>query len=124
MFDIDELEKDVFFLMEGADEPEWSLYNTIYTAITLYKRRESGHVVCNPYELTHSCIKDGICDRNKLLKLADMLESEYRRLCQFMEENPVDEWCGWEPVLAQQDDYVSSMIKDACNPPLFTPIEL
>lgn len=41
-FDLDTVQRVCFECMDGCDEPEWSLYTTIYDAIARYKRGESG----------------------------------------------------------------------------------
>lgn len=41
-FDLDTVQRVCFECMEGCDEPEWTLYTTIYDAIARYKRGESG----------------------------------------------------------------------------------
>lgn len=41
-FDLDTVQRVCFERMEGCDEPEWTLYATIYVAIARYKRGESG----------------------------------------------------------------------------------
>lgn len=41
-FDLDTVQRVCFECMEGCDEPEWTLYSTIYDAIARYKRGESG----------------------------------------------------------------------------------
>lgn len=41
-FDLDTVQRACFECMEGCDEPEWTLYTTIYSAIARYKRGESG----------------------------------------------------------------------------------
>ena len=52
-----------FECLEGCDEPEYTLYDTILTAITRYKHGESGL----PLEM--------LVDRDALLALADEMES-------------------------------------------------
>lgn len=59
-----------FECMEGCDEPEYTLYDTIMTAITRYKHGESGL----PPEM--------LVNRDALLALADKLEMN----SEFMEE--------------------------------------
>ena len=41
-FDFDTVQRVCFERMEGCDEPEWTLYTSIYDAIARYKRGESG----------------------------------------------------------------------------------
>lgn len=41
-FDLDTVQRVCFECMEGCDEPEWTLYTTLYDAIARYKRGESG----------------------------------------------------------------------------------
>ena len=41
-FDLDTVQRVCFECMEGCDEPEWTLYTSIYDAITRYKRGEAG----------------------------------------------------------------------------------
>lgn len=41
-FDLDTVQRVCFECMEGCDEPEWTLYTTIYDAIVRYKQGESG----------------------------------------------------------------------------------
>lgn len=57
-FDLDAIQRVCFEGMEGCDEPEWTLYTTVYDAICRYKREKSG----KPDE--------GACDRDALLALA------------------------------------------------------
>lgn len=57
-FDLDTVQRVCFECMEGCDEPEWTLYTTIYDAIARYKRGESGPTY----------------DRYALLALADEME--------------------------------------------------
>lgn len=57
-FDLDTVQRVCFECMEGCDEPEWTLYTTIYDAIARYKRGESGPT----YE------------RDALLAMADEME--------------------------------------------------
>lgn len=57
-FDLDTVQRVCFECMEGCDEPEWTLYTTIYSAIARYKRGESGPTY----------------DRQALLELADSLD--------------------------------------------------
>ena len=59
-FDLDTVQRVCFECMEGCDEPEWTLYMTIYDAIARYKRGESGST----------------CDRDALLALADEMTVE------------------------------------------------
>lgn len=59
-FDLDTVQRVCFECMEGCDEPEWTLYTTIYDAIARYKRGESGPT----------------CDRDALLALADEMDAE------------------------------------------------
>lgn len=63
-FDLDAIQRACFEGMEGSDEPEWTLYTTIYDAICRYKRGESGMPDA------------GACDRNVLLALADEVERD------------------------------------------------
>lgn len=58
-FDLDTVQRVCFECMEGCDEPEWTLYTTIYAAIARYKRGESGPTY----------------DRDALLELADELDT-------------------------------------------------
>lgn len=64
-FDLDTVQRVCFECMEGCDEPEWTLYTTIYDAIARYKRGESGPT----------------CDHDALLALADELEEETGSVC-------------------------------------------
>lgn len=41
-FDLDTVQRVCFECMKGCDEPEYTLYTTIYDAIARYKRGESG----------------------------------------------------------------------------------
>lgn len=59
-FDLDTVQRVCFECMEGCDEPEWTLYTTVYDAIARYKRGESGPT----------------CDLDKLLALADELDKD------------------------------------------------
>lgn len=61
-FDLDTVQRVCFECMEGCDEPEWTLYTTVYDAIARYKRGESGPT----------------CDLDKLLALADEIEKDVR----------------------------------------------
>jgi hypothetical protein len=62
-FDLDTVARVCFECLEGCDEPEYTLYDTILTAITRYKHGESGL----PLEM--------LVDRDALLALADEMES-------------------------------------------------
>ena len=63
-FDLDTVARVCFECLEGCDEPEYTLYDTILTAITCYKHGESGL----PLEM--------LVDRESLLALADELEED------------------------------------------------
>ena len=62
-FDLDTVARVCFECLEGCDEPEYTLYDTILTAITRYKHGESGL----PLKM--------LVDRDALLALADDMES-------------------------------------------------
>ena len=66
-FDIDVVQRACFERMEGCDEPEWTLYTSIYDAIARYKRGESGLPEAAP------------CDRDALLALADEMDHPIRQ---------------------------------------------
>lgn len=63
-FDLDTVQRVCFECMEGCDEPEWTLYTTIYDAIARYKRGDSGPT----------------CDRDALLALAGELKDSVKYL--------------------------------------------
>ena len=62
-FDLDHMAQVCFECLEGCDEPEYTLYETILTAISRYKRGESG------------LPSAALVDRDALLELADEMDS-------------------------------------------------
>lgn len=64
-FDLDTVQRVCFECMEGCDEPEWTLYTTVYEAIARYKRGESGPTY----------------DRDALLALAEEIEDNDLTYC-------------------------------------------
>lgn len=62
-FDLDHIAQVCFECLEGCDEPEYTLYDTILAAISRYKRGESG------------LPSSALVDRDALLALADEIEA-------------------------------------------------
>lgn len=65
-FDLDTVARVCFECLEGCDEPEYTLYDTILTAITRYKHGESGL----PLEM--------LVDRDALLAMAEEMVEMFR----------------------------------------------
>lgn len=74
-FDLDTVQRVCFECMEGCDEPEYTLYSSIYDAIARYKRGESGIPAAQ------------VCDREALLRLADELDA---RAVELLKLNDLD----------------------------------
>lgn len=73
-FDIDAVYQFCFDCLEGCDEPEWSLYNTVMSAICAYKKGEGGYNICSPFWHKGCPVLEPACDRDELLKIADEIE--------------------------------------------------
>ena len=75
-FDLDTVQRVCFECMEGCDEPEWTLYTTVYEAIARYKRGESGPTY----------------DRDALLALADEMTWCYEGAASAEGDGTVGAW--------------------------------
>lgn len=84
-FDLDTVQRVCLERMDGCDEPEWTLYTTVYGAIARYKRGDSGPS-CNTSathlrRVTDASATVEVSQRDALLALVDEMEQETGSVC-------------------------------------------